>query len=400
MGLAATLAMAYGAKQAMPVLQQLAKPSPYPPAGQQGQGQPGYGAAPPGQSTPYDGQAAGYYGQPQHAPAGGNYAPNYGAAPSGYNPAYAGAAGAAAGAAAAYGASHYGQQQQHGGPVGSHAYILGKLQQCVQDQNLQAFYPPGSLEPIANRISQSGALQRIAGEWRLPMEIAMDLAKLALFDVILFLDDSGSMAFEENGSRIDDVKLIASRAATAAALFDQDGIQILLMNGHQQGHNINNEQQASQLLSNIQFSGLTPFGTSLDQRVLQPFVVGPARAGALRKPVLVIGVTDGEPAGEDPNAFVQAVKNAKAALSQTRYGPDALSIELAQVGNDQKARAHLERIDNHPEVGGLVDVTSTFENEQDEMMRKTGINLTPDLWLVKLCLGGIDSAYDHKDERR
>lgn len=31
--------------------------------------------------------------------------------------------------------------------------------------------------------------------------------KLALFDVILYIDDSGSMQFEENGERIDDLKL-------------------------------------------------------------------------------------------------------------------------------------------------------------------------------------------------
>lgn len=34
------------------------------------------------------------------------------------------------------------------------------------------------------------------------MEVASDLVRLALFDVILYLDDSGSMAFEENGTRI------------------------------------------------------------------------------------------------------------------------------------------------------------------------------------------------------
>lgn len=45
-------------------------------------------------------------------------------------------------------------------------YILGVLQQCVQEQRIQAFYPPGSLEPLANRVAQSGILDRIATEWR------------------------------------------------------------------------------------------------------------------------------------------------------------------------------------------------------------------------------------------
>ncbi len=91
--------------------------------------------------------------------------------------------------------------------------LVTLLQQCVQDQNLQAFYPPGSLEQIAQRVAQSGALPKIAQEWRLPMEIAIDLVKMALFDFILYVDDSGSMAFEENGERIDDLKLCVSALA-------------------------------------------------------------------------------------------------------------------------------------------------------------------------------------------
>lgn len=64
-------------------------------------------------------------------------------------------------------------------------------------QNIQAFYPPGSLDIIAAQVASSGALDKIANEWRMPKEIATDLVKISLFDVVLYVDDSGSMAFEE-----------------------------------------------------------------------------------------------------------------------------------------------------------------------------------------------------------
>jgi hypothetical protein len=32
------------------------------------------------------------------------------------------------------------------------------------------------------------------------------------------------------------------------------------------------------------------------------------------------------------------------------------------------------------------------------MSRKSGIDLTPEMWLVKLLMGPIDSSYDTKDE--
>lgn len=57
------------------------------------------------------------------------------------------------------------------------------------------FYPPGSVEQLGQRVAQSGAVEKLAADWRIPNEIAYDLAKLALFDVVACCDDSGSMAF-------------------------------------------------------------------------------------------------------------------------------------------------------------------------------------------------------------
>jgi hypothetical protein len=50
----------------------------------------------------------------------------------------------------------------------------------------------------------------LAQQWQLPTELAMDLATLALYDVVLLCDDSGSMHLEE---RIDDMRVIVSKVA-------------------------------------------------------------------------------------------------------------------------------------------------------------------------------------------
>ncbi|KAK4704861.1 hypothetical protein P7C70_g1351, partial [Phenoliferia sp. Uapishka_3] len=331
----------------------------------QGQGQ--YGAPPQSQQSQY-GAPPQQYGQPpqsqygQQPPQG-----QYGAPPQGQQ----------------YGAPP--QQQQGGPPAAGGAasdprVILTLLQQCVQDQHLNAFYPQGSLEALAQNVARSGAVQKLASEWRMPLEIAMDLAKLSLFDTILYCDDSGSMTFEEGGTRIDDLKLIVSRVAMAASLFDQDGIQVRFMNSKIEGNNINSEQAALALVSQVKFSGLTPLGTSLNNKILEPLILGPARQGRLQKPVLVICVTDGVPGGEDRYTIVKAITNAARTLQQTRYGSDAVSFQLAQVGNDQKARAFLEELDVHPEIGELIDTTSNYENEADDMLKANPpVELTPEL---------------------
>lgn len=50
-----------------------------------------------------------------------------------------------------------------------------------------------------------------------------DYNRLALYDIVIYIDDSGSMAFEEQGERIKDLELIMQRVAFAATLFDEDG---------------------------------------------------------------------------------------------------------------------------------------------------------------------------------
>ena len=196
-------------------------------------------------------------------------------------------------------------------------------------------------------------------------EIGQDIVKLALFDIILYIDDSGSMSFEEGGERIADLKVILSRVAFAAALFDDDGVQVRFMNSLEQGNGIRDEQQVNALCSRVPFRGLTPMGRELDARILQPLVLGPARSGQLRKPVLIITITDGTPTGEERDKTPQVIRNAAAELARNqRYGRGAVSFQFAQVGNDLKARDYLGELDEDPTIGSLVDCTSSKSNSR------------------------------------
>ncbi|WVF68316.1 hypothetical protein IAT40_003081 [Kwoniella sp. CBS 6097] len=380
--------------------------------GQYGQQQPGQGQGQygqqPGQGQQYGQQPGqGQYGQQQsgqgqygqapgsgYGSAPGSSAPGYGSAPpagsSGYGssaPGYGSAPGAGGGA--------YGAAPSGAGGVDAR-YVAQLLGQCVQDQHLQAFYPPQAIDGIAQRVVQSGALQQLSTNWKLPVELASDLVKIALFDVVVLVDDSGSMAFEQGGERIEDLKMILGKIAFACALFDHDGIQVRFLNSNLQGNNINSEQGALQLVQQVKFSGLTPLGTSLDQKILQPLLLGPARSNSLQKPLLVIAITDGAPAGESTDKIVQVISNANNELQRSRYGADAVSYQLSQVGNDKKAQQFLSSLDDHPQIGSLIDQTMDYEYEQEQMRVKTGEELSPEMWLMKLLLGPIDTSYDSK----
>ncbi|KAK6350179.1 hypothetical protein TWF696_006420 [Orbilia brochopaga] len=287
--------------------------------------------------------------------------------------------------------------QMSGPPIPPQAFA-GILQQTVADNKIQNFYPPQKLDAISRTITDQ--IQKLEMGWRVPREVAMDFVKLALFDIVIYIDDSGSMAFEEGGERIKDLKLILQKVAFAATLFDQDGISLRFMNNDFSQNNIRTEGQINQIVDQVQFRGLTPMGTSLRAKVLDPLVIQPARSNQLQKPVLVITITDGQPAGEAEGAVQEAILYASNELSRTQYGSGAVSFQFAQVGNDLRAREFLGKLDNDPRVGHLIDCTSNYEVEADEMSKASPpVNLTVELWLTKLLLGAIDSSYDRKDEK-
>lgn len=205
------------------------------------------------------------------------------------------------------------------------------------------------------------------------------------FVLTIATDDSGSMQFEENGERIKDLQLIIQRVAFAATLFDDDGIEVRFMNDDpppQMTSHIKTEQQVEALLAQKRYKGLTPMGTKLREKVIDGIVLSNLRSGQMRKPVLVIAVTDGQPAGEPQNAVFDTVKYAVDQVSRSQYGPGAVAFQFAQVGNDEKAREFLGKLDNDPSVGQMVDCTSNYENESMEMARANPpVDLTPDLWV-------------------
>lgn len=207
------------------------------------------------------------------------------------------------------------------------------------------------------------------------------------------------MAFEENGERIKDLRVILERVAGTATCFDEDGISLRFMNANYDQsllENIKTEQQIDRIMSSVQYKGLTPMGTELRRKVIDGIIVPKLQRQQYTKPHLVIVITDGQPAGESPTAVFDTIKYAAAEVGRAR-GPGGIAFQVAQVGNDLKARDFLSKLDEDPSIGRLVDCTSNFENESDEM-RKKGVDLTPDLWLVKLMLGAIDRSYDSKDE--
>ncbi|KAJ3032204.1 hypothetical protein HDV00_007961 [Rhizophlyctis rosea] len=230
-----------------------------------------------------------------------------------------------------------------------HPYVLQKLHSIVQAKGLQSFYSHAAIQQETNEICNTIDLESLRVRWNLPWEMVVDLCSLALYDIIIYADDSGSMT---NDTRIQDLKDIIAIVAEAATLFDTDGISVRFMNADKDGDLIRNASDVTALLAGIEFLYCTPLATEMKNKILDPMVLQRAKTRILEKPVLIITITDREPYPE---------------------------------------------LDDDSEIGGYIDCTSHFELEQEEYMKSKGVYLTREMWLVKLMVGAVDPSYDEQD---
>ena len=102
------------------------------------------------------------------------------------------------------------------------------------------------------------------------------------------------------------------------------------MNANLQGDNIRDSAAAANLVARCQFSGMTPLGTQMQERILKPLVEAPIANRSMQKPVLVITITDGEPTSEPESKIVKVIKSIKQFAARSQYGSGAVAFEFAQ----------------------------------------------------------------------
>lgn len=274
--------------------------------------------------------------------------------------------------------------------------IRQRIINCWKANSLQQFYDMNALDKIiakAQRISINllGSITGIKNQ-----ENIIDLYALSLYDIGILADNSGSMAFSEGGERIEDLKYILGVLSKVITLFDEDGITVRFLNGDTNLDGLTSSEEVNDSIKNISFSGGTPLGPALLNKMLNPFVLQPIKSllYGLKKPVLIYVLTDGAPDSKD--SVFNTLRSLKQTLEKSKYGIGACRIEIAQLGSDIGAKNFLEELDNESYFGDIIDCTSGYEIEQEQCKSK-GFDLSASLWLLKLLLGAIDSSYDSMD---
>ncbi|KAL0630980.1 hypothetical protein Q9L58_010171 [Maublancomyces gigas] len=162
----------------------------------------------------------------------------------------------------------------------------------ISSMGLERFYPPD--HPRLLELSKMAAALALdkSSELSAP-ECIVDLASLALFDKILYLDDSRSMQI---GERIQALKTFVRRVTKMLTVMDTTGIAIRFMNSlsDEDYNNICDVERVERIVSQMEFNGRhTRLGKALEIKILEPFVFQKTAASILTKPILVTIITDG-----------------------------------------------------------------------------------------------------------
>ncbi len=324
--------------------------------------------------------------------------------------------------------------------------VIDKIWNCIWYLGIAQFFLQPTKAEREKKISPMTPQQRLQDkvnratrhDYQICMELykipdidtATDLSVLTLFDVVMLIDDSGSMRttgvsdMSDRSGRTEDYDdsegannnmdrwnlaiLLAKVGTQVMTMFDDDGISLRFLNSYYKGDNISDHQKVMDMFSKMgRPNGGTPIGGAIN-KIYMELLHDQLKSGTLEKPVLVLTYTD----GASSDSIIDAVRTVRAHTRQTPYGSKCVLFSFCQVGNDASATASLSKLDEDPDTsagydgaGDITDCTSSYKIEKSQYdaaeAKRNGKEARPYTEIfhtLKGWLGPIMEKYDKADE--
>eukprot|EP00928_Gymnodinium_smaydae_P081069 TRINITY_DN64644_c0_g1_i1.p1 TRINITY_DN64644_c0_g1~~TRINITY_DN64644_c0_g1_i1.p1 ORF type:complete len:267 (-),score=31.74 TRINITY_DN64644_c0_g1_i1:244-1044(-) len=225
-------------------------------------------------------------------------------------------------------------------------------------------------------------LERILKRNGVSIASPQDFMPLKEYDIVLLLDDSGSMnARSGKTTRWNELLETASHIIEIACCFDADGIDAYFLNGGMISNIASSKDRRLVSKFKRRASGGTPLTETLKTAL---------RNHAGGKPLLVMILSDGEPNGGVPplkRVIEDSIRTSKGCI---RY-------QLMACTSDDRAVAWMDELDvAHTEV----DATDDYHTERSQVL-KSGIfgSFERGDWIAKAMLGAISKKWNCMDDR-
>lgn len=208
--------------------------------------------------------------------------------------------------------------------------------------------------------------------------------RLARFDTVFLIDDSGSMS-GPNWSQTSDALAAVVPICTA---HDSDGVDIYFLNSHTAHTNIRSSADVLAIFDTVRPSGATPTGRRLGDlftRYMKAY-----KQDSKIKPINIIVITDG--VATDPRKLEKNIIDTAKELDKLKAKDRQIGVQFFQVGSDEAATESLVELDNSlSEVSGARDMVDTVSWR--DMNGGNGLSAEG---ILKVVMGGIDKRMDRR----
>ena len=263
-----------------------------------------------------------------------------------------------------------------------------KITSYVSKANLSKFFAPGD-QFLADVASAADALRQNPSETFRSEDNIVRLTRLALYQPVIYCDDSRSMRFSStstSGSQLGTryevmVALVKRMSRICTRLVPAGtGVELRFVNSNIAGQYKANEIE--KLLKDISLKAGSKLGTRLDAKILTPLVYDVINRGdRLQRPILVCTITDGNPFGEPASLFKASILRCREFLVEKGYDPSAVKFLISQIGDDREATRFLKDLSEDEDLQDMLYCTSDRLDHEFAELRQNEHRL--DEWLLK-----------------
>lgn len=216
-----------------------------------------------------------------------------------------------------------------------------------------------------------------------------DLSILKNYDTVFVIDDSGSM----EGSRWKQAREALQEVVEMAVKWDKNGVDIHFLNSRKSVTGCTKAKRVTKLFDEVAPTGWTPTGARLKELITPYLDSLPSNAltrlfKLTRKPRVYIVITDGVATDRGNLRVENVVLEFMEQLDKCQAPLSQLGIQFVQVGNDEAARAELQRLDDKLSEDGSRDIVDTFPF--DKLHGDIGAD-----HIIKILLGSIHKRIDN-----
>lgn len=235
----------------------------------------------------------------------------------------------------------------------------------------------------------------LAQRYEINDHFASKLKQLEGFEIVLILDDSGSMntplrdqgnagPFTRSVTRWDELKTTASIIADIASVFDKDGLDVYFLNRATM-HQVTSSQQLGMVFASPP-TGMTPI-TPVLQHVLNE-----KQNVMVERKLLIIIATDGAPTNQAGQIDTESLRRVLMARNSERC-----HVTFLACTDDDQTMEYLNKWDT--DIHHL-DVVDDYHSERAEVLKAQGPQFRFSFgdYIVKCLLGSIDPEFDALDE--